>query len=579
MSKVVKSHKLIRCLLILGSILAAVKLILVDYTLDEEYQIVMAYRQLSGDTLFGTMWEPHQTSAFACVFLMRLFILATGGTTGVVIFLRICTTGIQLLLSLWIHRTLCRVTEEDYAFLISICYFNIVPKLIQIPEFSNLQLWFFTVMVLALARYYSGPSDGERTAKNEWKWIVLAGLAMALGVLVYPADLFLFPFFLIVILMKSEKKKWRDFLLFGGTCAACAVVWLLLVLSKVSWGEFFRNLRYIVEFDLTHDLSGIQHSRLVSIAEDIGRELIMFGIALLAGTLVRWLLREKCKETLGRLPFWLSVAVPAVLAAEAIQFVYWLVLQKGYEEPQIHLLTICIFGGISWAYADRRKKYLLPCLGGGLLTVLAVLYMSDLGFFYALAHAVPGILGCALLLVFALENSLGKERGRPLICVLLVSLALVSVFGKGFVLRAGKTETNTILGVGGIMREGPAAGILTNYMQAYVNNCDYEDFATYVRSGADCLIVTNMVGTGGTSPYMFRDLSVCHFSIVDPTSYDERLLTYWELYPQKAPDVIVVDCWYGQLMEPADNWIMRYIETEFGYTRVEEGRYVRFYFR
>ena len=49
MSKVVKSHKLIRCLLILGSILAAVKLILVDYTLDEEYQIAKMQGKKSSD--------------------------------------------------------------------------------------------------------------------------------------------------------------------------------------------------------------------------------------------------------------------------------------------------------------------------------------------------------------------------------------------------------------------------------------------------------------------------------------------------------------------------------------------------
>jgi hypothetical protein len=66
---------------------------------------------------------------------------------------------------------------------------------------------------------------------------------------------------------------------------------------------------------------------------------------------------------------------------------------------------------------------------------------------------------------------------------------------------------------------------------------------------------------------------------VDPTSYDERLLTYWELYPEKVPDVIVVDCWYGDLKESSDNWIMQYIENDYGYTKVEEGRYVRFYFK
>ena len=62
--------------LFIFSILAAVKLIFVDYTMDEEYQIVMAYRNLSGDSIFGTMWEPHQTSAFMCIAIMYPCILS-----------------------------------------------------------------------------------------------------------------------------------------------------------------------------------------------------------------------------------------------------------------------------------------------------------------------------------------------------------------------------------------------------------------------------------------------------------------------------------------------------------------------
>ncbi len=91
------------------------------------------------------------------------------------------------------------------------------------------------------------------------------------------------------------------------------------------------------------------------------------------------------------------------------------------------------------------------------------------------------------------------------------------------------------------------------------------------------LIVTNMVTSAGTTPYMMTGAQVAHYSIVDPTAYDERLLTYWELYPEKQPNVIVVDCWYGELQENPDSWIMRYIENDFGYTQVNDGRYVRFY--
>ena len=106
------------------------------------------------------------------------------------------------------------------------------------------------------------------------------------------------------------------------------------------------------------------------------------------------------------------------------------------------------------------------------------------------------------------------------------------------------------------------------------NQSEYDGF-----NEVEQMVVTNMVDSPGTTPYMFTDAKVCHFSIVDPTSYDERLLAYWELYPEKIPDIMVVDCWYGQLQEDPDSWIMRYIENDFGYSRMVDGKYVRFYIK
>ena len=110
-------------------------------------------------------------------------------------------------------------------------------------------------------------------------------------------------------------------------------------------------------------------------------------------------------------------------------------------------------------------------------------------------------------------------------------------------------------------------------------NSDYEDIRANVEEGAKCLIVTNMVDAAGTTPYMFGEYEVCHFSVIDPTTYDERLLVYWNQYPEKQPEVIAVDCWYGHLMEKEDSWIMQYIENEFGYQEVVDGKYLRVYNR
>ena len=601
----------LRVLLFVGSALAALKVIFVDYTMDEEYQVVMAYRRLTGDSLFGEMWEPHQTSAFACVWLMRLFLAVTGSTAGVVLFLRVCTTVIQIVLSWWLYRVLSDYTRKEYALMLGLAYFNISPKIIQIPEFANLQVWFFTVVILSLIQYYQDPKKITEVAQtcrrglSHRLWLVLAGVGMALEVLSYPSCLILFPFFLVCIFAQSKgtelspgegvrpqradgasqrtkncrKRALADCLIFAGVCGISAVIWLGYVFSSVSPETFLRNVGYVISADATHNFSHTEESKMMLLAHSAGMLVVPLIIIVLT-SLFAWMLHyfiERRRGTVKSLKF----SVPAVflvLASEAVQVYYWVILRKGYEEPMIHLLVLFLAAVSVWRSADGRKKVLVTGLVGSVFSIAAVIYLSDLGAWYALPHGMLGALFALLILIYALENEIG-ERSDRWIWILLVSTVAMFIFGKGFTLRAGKTETNTVLGIRGIVKEGPAAGIFTNYMQAYITNCTYEEFEEYVEEGANCLIVTNMAGTAGTSPYLFRDCNICHFSIVDPTSYDERLLTYWSLYPEKQPDVIVVDCWYGQLIEREDSWIIQYIKNEFNYSRVADGMYVRYYLR
>ena len=112
-----KQWKWIVRILLLGTVLAALKVIFFDYTMDEEYQIMMAYRNLEGDSLFREMWEPHQTSAFLCTWLMSVYKQVLGTYTGVLIYLRICTTFIQVGISYYLYRVLSLLFKKEYAFL------------------------------------------------------------------------------------------------------------------------------------------------------------------------------------------------------------------------------------------------------------------------------------------------------------------------------------------------------------------------------------------------------------------------------------------------------------------------------
>ena len=636
-------EKYIFPILIIFSILASIKLILVDYTMDEEYQIVMAYRNLSGDAIFGEMWEPHQTSAFLCIWIMYLWHLITGTYTGVIIALRVVTECIRAGLSYWIYRVFGKRMEHREAMLLGLLYFNSVPKLIDIPEFSNMQLWFFTIMALALMEYYYGKADAHTNGMSEAGmaktaeacsgsiiWLVVSSCALALEILSYPSCIILFPVTIGFIAFKSGKKRIRDILVYILSDAACAGVWLAIVLPKIGLETLIRNARYTVEFDLTHTLSGSTDGKFSGSITFLWQSALMLaGICVVSWIICRIItirsvkshksginvsnisngnaddesdstndensdagksveknehavrndIAENGEAVCGKYLY----AVIAILVSCVLQLVYWLIIRKGNEYPQIHLLTlftasiILLFTEIKKSDVKESIRPYMYGFTGSVISILAVFYISDLQFFNALPHGMFGVLTALAVMAILIHKSCGV-KGAKLVYILFLGFVATAMIGKGGSVKGGR-ELKSPFDVRGIMKEGPAIGILSDYMCCYIYNSDYEDFRANVHDGENVLIVTNMVFAPGTTPYMFGENSICHFSIVDPTSYDERLLTYWELYPEKKPDVIVVDCWYGQLMEDPNNWIMQYIENDFGYTSYTDGKYVRFYRR
>lgn len=572
-----KKWKALKIVLFIGTVLAALKLIFVDFTLDEEYQIVMAYRYLQGDHLFKEMWEPHQTSAFVCAGLMWLFMKVTGSTTGIVLFLRFVALGIQTVLGVAVYKTLSRTLDKNYAFLLALLYFNIMPKNIQSPDFGNMQLWFLTIPILLMMKYYY---DKEQKGKDGWYLLLGAGVALACEVLTYPTCIILFPFFIIYIWRKSEKTRLRDCLILTATCGVCGIIWLVSVFTHVGLEEFSRNIGKLLSVDPTHDVSGMTSAKHSNYIENFWIWAVVFvGISAVAGAIygVICFISKKKGKTIEKKSGWLMFWTLAIVVAELVQVYIWVVMHIGYEYLQIHLLVIYLALAAVWKLAGDGKRVFSWGILGTLVAYVGVMYISDLAMYYTLPHGSLGIVFAVAVIVLAMQKVM-KDKACFWILLLVVSLCLVSIGGKGYTLRGGKTE-NSILAVSGIMKDGPAAGILADYMCAYIYNRNYEEYAQYVQEGDNVLIVANMIMSVGTIGYLFDDVNISHYSIVDPTTYSESLLDYWEQYPEKEPDVIIVDCWYGELKESPDSWIMQYIENDFGYTSVNDGSYVRFYRR
>lgn len=69
------------------------------------------------------------------------------------LFLRIVGVVTQLLISILTYRTFRKSVTENTAFVIAVFYYNIIPKNSTVPDFSNMLLWFSTLVFLSFLEF------------------------------------------------------------------------------------------------------------------------------------------------------------------------------------------------------------------------------------------------------------------------------------------------------------------------------------------------------------------------------------------------------------------------------------------
>lgn len=546
-------------------------MLLQNFSLDEEYQLLMSYRNIMGDNMLGTMWEPHQTSSFLCTIFMWPYFKLTGTMTGVVIYLRFMGTLVHLGIACYLYKVFVHFLKKDYAFYLAIFFFNTIPKLIMLPEFGGMQVWFGVLCFLMLmdsAEDITLQKWGSKSLRTYCK-LILAGFFLCLEVLSYPSCALLYVPFLVMIWYFHKEKKLAKCLVFTGTCGVIGLSYVAYFRIKLGADVFFRNISAILNSDLTHTFDTT--SKLGTLVGDLGHYLIFFLI-LSAAALLLCLLPPFKK----RLPKERGIAFTGILLllSALYQLFSWVFLNTGYEYLQLHLaVTLCL--GL-WLYAFRLResntfsRYMWFGAMIGLISLACVMMLTDLDLLSSVPH---GMLGSICMLALFVHMARSYER---YLYTLLLAFCYAACIGKGYTLRGGM-DYNNVLQSENICKYGPAIGTVSNYMGAYIYNNEYQLWQNTIPEGSKVLIATDNVHSTNTIQYTFRNAEVCHYSIVDPTAYDERLLTYWTYYPEKQPDIIVIDCWFGNMLFPEDSWMVQYIENDFGYTEVIEGDYVRIY--
>lgn len=536
---------------------------------DGEYQIATAYRLLQGDKMFLEMWEPNQTGVFLPAALMWIYMKLFRTTTGIALYLQVCGILIRGALAYVLFRTLRSDLGQPLAYGMALFYFMVSPKDYAIPEYSNMQLWYSTLLFCCLWQFL----------KKQKLWLLLlSALWLCLEALTYPSCAIVL-FGVILLLAFYTTHKGRDILLLTGICAILGLAFLCYHLFTIGPDTFMECITGMLAIEPTHTVSGT--SKILGYLLSLFKILLVFAFLSVIGFLTSLVPRHMRKGKTGNNPlhpaYWLLCCCALMLLG------FLLNILSVDHRSAYSILLLAILGAGFWnrntLRGRKRQIYVCGSMIGG-LSLLATLVLTD---HPMITVSVPyGLLAVASALI-----PIGEKLGQPpyapfkrhfyrcFLCF-LVLLAFRCVFIRNPL--SGKGQIYPTFSDLSIVRTGPALGIISDEEGVCIQRDSYPEWQEHIRPGSKVWIVGSVVDTLG---YLYENVEVAGPSTMSTPSYNDAVLEYWRLNPDKYPDVIIVEGYLGEISYElsSNQWLLSFLSEEFQPEHVVYGTYWNYYFR
>lgn len=544
------------CIVLLGLSAASVmRSLIIGLDIDEQYAVTLAYRLARGDILVKEMWEPHQTSAILPALFTKIYLMIFGSSTYLLLYLRLVGTVMQAGVSVFWYRVMKERYGAKISMLTALIIFHTMPKWIQTPEFANMQLWFFILTFLCLLMY-------TRTGKAGY--CLTAGVFMVLEVLAYPSCILIFPLY-VVFLWKAgtgEEKRAdkKGMLLFAGTCIGCAAIFVGYLLAHMSVAEIGRCMGYIMS-DAEHS-QGLWEKLAV-----YGKEAFEVLLYIAVYAAIALVIAFPVSQLKGVKWSFLDIFSALLLIVSSIdQIRMWAAGSVSNVHPQIRYLLLFLIGGIFYQKADKEKRrewrplFLLGWVAS-VLAFAAVLLFTNLDMKASFVHLLPGML-CTFLFWADREKEAGApENGTRGVTVLLLFWALILIGARGYLVRASAGMPENAFMVKQKALYGAAKNVYCSYMVGYQYNCEYEFLQDRMAEGDKVLLIGY-----NTLTYLMGDWEICTASTISTPVYDENYVAYYDMNPEKMPDVIVIerDYWENNMskIQAMRTWILENYDWE-----------------
>jgi len=492
-------------LLLFAALLSSIKMVFFGLNTDEEYTITIGYRIATADKMFLDMWEPHQMSGFVCAFFTKIFMFITNSTEYLVIYLRVISLIIHGCISTYFYTALSKITTKYQSAILSLLSFIVVPKMALSIDFSLILFLSLLIITATLIKMdYSTRRIG---------YVLTLSLATCASILSYPSMLLLFIFLLIILYTCFNKK---DAFLYAGICAFSGLLYVGYFMVTLGPGEFLFGIRQMMS-DGSHStpILNILLSNIVS------------WLIILASFVVLYLLNFFFCKLFKITKYNTFIAISVSLIAIIGQLAYWL-SSYDYINYPLYLYYLVFFALLLTRQITRKEvlKFIMPSV----ITTFAGALLTNTGVYVISVMLIPAI-------IYLLTKSVKKEEKTAISNqIIIYSLLFIFLFSRGWLLceiGGYKADMNYVKQKA---LSGPANGIYCRYLDGYQYNLVHELCEKYIEPDASLLCLSEH-----SLWYLLADARISNYSTISTPTYDDRLLEYYELYPDKKPDYILAD--------------------------------------
>lgn len=542
-----KKINYIRILALCLWVIGAVKVLFVGYDIDEQYALAMSYRMTQGDFLVYNMWEPHQTSGFLMALFMLPYLMITGGTTGIALYVRICGLICHTVIHGLLYKTLCTYLHKDHSLLVCGISFFALPKLMFLPEFANMQIWFLLLTCICLLKYYGEERIKEKRGKIIY--LIAAGLFTALEVFTYPSTIFAFVGIVIfIILFRQKGLLLKELIAYTLPCVISAGVVVGILLMKIPL-DMFGLLVGQVASDGSHSTTFVEW---ITKHIQSGIEMMVYMLIYATIATVLYYVLKKISIFKNSHMLWTKIWI---ICAFIGQVIIWLFGKQYPNYPSIEYFMIVILPIILFC---RKKVKMTPVFAFlymiPILTFIGILVFSNHPIMPSLPFLSTGVVGCLALpeIKEIWEKEDGNLKSISIKAVLFLWL-LVMVFGKCYLIRSTGGQHITIFDDVSLMRDGVAKGIIAEDYVISSSRDINSLISEYVPEGAGLFYMGNY-----SDIYLLQNVEVCSPSTISTPTYGENVEIYFELYPDKKPEYVVLSNYF---VSADGEWIENYIRT------------------